>query len=146
MRAFVFLSLFIFNFLQSGETGNEEKQTHFLSSPFPKKLSTQAYLDNSSMELYHGRLDKRPGAIAVRIRWYGDGKAIRFLFTFVLLFVYSSVKSPEKHKTHLSRIGERAKEARRPQPSGGETSELSKKEETRKFTHFSTFNALSLSF
>ena len=26
------------------------------------------YLDNSSMELYHGRLDKRPNAIAVRIR------------------------------------------------------------------------------
>lgn len=37
------------------------------------QLVNSAYLDNSSMELYHGRLDKRPGAIAVRIRWYGDG-------------------------------------------------------------------------
>jgi len=26
------------------------------------------YFDNSSMELYHGRLDKRPNAIALRIR------------------------------------------------------------------------------
>ena len=26
------------------------------------------------MELYHGRLDKKPGAIAVRMRWYGDGE------------------------------------------------------------------------
>ena len=26
------------------------------------------------MELYHGRLDKRPGAIAVRVRWYGEGQ------------------------------------------------------------------------
>jgi SPX domain protein involved in polyphosphate accumulation len=26
------------------------------------------YLDNSSLELYHGRLDKRPNAIALRIR------------------------------------------------------------------------------
>ena len=26
------------------------------------------YLDNSSMELYHGRLDKRPNALAIRIR------------------------------------------------------------------------------
>jgi len=26
------------------------------------------YLDNSSMELYHGRLDKKPNALAIRIR------------------------------------------------------------------------------
>lgn len=37
------------------------------------QLINSAYFDNSSMELYHGRLDKRPGAIAVRIRWYGEG-------------------------------------------------------------------------
>jgi hypothetical protein len=40
-----------------------------LSLPLPS-----SYLDNSSMELYHGRLDKRPGAIAVRVRWYGEGQ------------------------------------------------------------------------
>ena len=32
------------------------------------QLVNSVYLDNSSMELYHGRLDKRPNAIAVRIR------------------------------------------------------------------------------
>jgi SPX domain protein involved in polyphosphate accumulation len=25
------------------------------------------------LELYHGRLDKSPGAIALRLRWYGAG-------------------------------------------------------------------------
>lgn len=32
------------------------------------QLINSVYLDNSSMELYHGRLDKRPNAIALRIR------------------------------------------------------------------------------
>ena len=32
------------------------------------QLINSVYLDNSSMELYHGRLDKRPNAIATRIR------------------------------------------------------------------------------
>jgi SPX domain protein involved in polyphosphate accumulation/uncharacterized membrane protein YidH (DUF202 family) len=41
--------------------------------PGDAQLINSTYLDNSSMELYHGRLDKRPGAIAVRVRWYGDG-------------------------------------------------------------------------
>lgn len=36
------------------------------------QLVNSVYLDNSSMELYHGRLDKKPGAIALRIRWYGS--------------------------------------------------------------------------
>lgn len=36
------------------------------------QLINSVYLDNSSCELYHGRLDKRPGAIALRIRWYGN--------------------------------------------------------------------------
>jgi len=38
------------------------------------QLVNSVYFDNSSMELYHGRLDKRPNAIALRIRWYGDGE------------------------------------------------------------------------
>lgn len=36
------------------------------------QLVNSVYMDNSSMELYHGRLDKKPGAIALRIRWYGS--------------------------------------------------------------------------
>lgn len=37
------------------------------------QLVNSVYLDNKSMELYHGRLDKTPGAIALRMRWYGTG-------------------------------------------------------------------------
>jgi uncharacterized membrane protein YidH (DUF202 family) len=37
------------------------------------QLVNSVYLDNTSMELYHGRLDKTPGAIALRMRWYGTG-------------------------------------------------------------------------
>lgn len=33
------------------------------------QLINSVYLDNASSELYHGRLDKKPGAIALRIRW-----------------------------------------------------------------------------
>lgn len=32
------------------------------------------YYDNDQLELYHGRLDKTPGAIALRLRWYGTGE------------------------------------------------------------------------
>lgn len=35
------------------------------------QLVNSVYLDNRAMELYHGRLDKTPGAIALRMRWYG---------------------------------------------------------------------------
>ena len=34
------------------------------------QLTNSVYFDNSQMELYHGRLDKTPRAIAVRFRWY----------------------------------------------------------------------------
>ena len=37
------------------------------------QLVNSVYLDNYSMELYHGRLDKTPGAQALRMRWYGTG-------------------------------------------------------------------------
>lgn len=36
------------------------------------QLTTSIYLDNYAMELYKGRLDKTPGAIALRLRWYGN--------------------------------------------------------------------------
>ncbi|KAH9251967.1 hypothetical protein BASA81_010171 [Batrachochytrium salamandrivorans] len=34
------------------------------------QLTNSVYFDNESLELYHGRLDKTPGAIAIRFRWY----------------------------------------------------------------------------
>lgn len=37
------------------------------------QLVNSVYLDNATLELYKGRLDKTPGAIAVRFRWYGSG-------------------------------------------------------------------------
>mmetsp|Transcript_20195 Transcript_20195/g.42079 ORF Transcript_20195/g.42079 Transcript_20195/m.42079 type:complete len:726 (-) Transcript_20195:42-2219(-) len=49
-------------FLQKTASGETDSQ-----------LTNSVYLDNSSLELYHGRLDKTPGAIAVRLRWYGNG-------------------------------------------------------------------------
>ena len=49
-------------FLQSTMHGETDSQ-----------LVNSTYLDNSAMELYHGRLDKTPGAIALRMRWYGTG-------------------------------------------------------------------------
>lgn len=38
------------------------------------QLVNSVYFDNDSLELYHGRLDKKPGAIALRVRWYGPGE------------------------------------------------------------------------
>ena len=49
-------------FLQNTMAGESDSQ-----------LVNSVYLDNSAMELYHGRLDKTPGAIALRFRWYGTG-------------------------------------------------------------------------
>jgi SPX domain protein involved in polyphosphate accumulation len=36
------------------------------------QFTNSVYLDNDQLELYHGRLDKTPGAIALRLRWYGS--------------------------------------------------------------------------
>ena len=49
-------------FLQ--KTSTQESDSQFTNS---------VYLDNDQLELYHGRLDKSPGAIALRLRWYGNG-------------------------------------------------------------------------
>jgi SPX domain protein involved in polyphosphate accumulation len=43
------------------------------------QLINSVYLDNASAELYHGRLDKKPGALALRIRWYGNTHPIVFV-------------------------------------------------------------------
>lgn len=37
------------------------------------QLINSVYFDNENLELYHGRLDKKPNAIAVRIRWVWQG-------------------------------------------------------------------------
>lgn len=50
-------------FLQNTSTGESDSQ-----------FTNSVYLDNSPLELYHGRLDKTPGAIALRLRWYGTGQ------------------------------------------------------------------------
>jgi len=36
------------------------------------QLVNSIYLDNAQLELYHGRLDKTPGAIALRLRWFNS--------------------------------------------------------------------------
>ena len=38
------------------------------------QLVNSVYFDNESLELYHGRLDKKPGALAIRVRWYGPNE------------------------------------------------------------------------
>uniref|UniRef100_A0A7S2LN41 SPX domain-containing protein n=1 Tax=Leptocylindrus danicus TaxID=163516 RepID=A0A7S2LN41_9STRA len=48
-------------FLQKTSTGETDSQ-----------LTNSVYLDNDSLELYHGRLNKTEGAIAIRLRWYGN--------------------------------------------------------------------------
>ena len=44
-----------------------------MGSQSDSQLVNSVYLDNATLELYKGRLDKTPGAIAVRFRWYGSG-------------------------------------------------------------------------
>jgi len=34
------------------------------------QLTNSVYFDNEQLELYHARLEKSPGAIAIRLRWY----------------------------------------------------------------------------
>ena len=47
-------------FIQESEDGSNDAQ-----------LVNSIYLDNDALELYRGRLNKLPGAIAIRFRWYG---------------------------------------------------------------------------
>ncbi|GKZ00868.1 hypothetical protein MPSEU_001038500 [Mayamaea pseudoterrestris] len=49
-------------FLQKTSTGESDSQ-----------FTNSVYVDNDQLELYHGRLEKLPGAIALRLRWYGPG-------------------------------------------------------------------------
>lgn len=50
-------------FVQPGMQGGIDSQ-----------LVNSVYLDSSTLELYHGRLAKSPGAVALRLRWYGTGE------------------------------------------------------------------------
>ncbi len=43
------------------------------------QMVNSVYLDNAQLELYHGRLDKTPGAIALRLRWYGATPTVVFV-------------------------------------------------------------------
>lgn len=56
----IYIEYFLFTFciVQSEYTGDSQ-------------LVNSVYLDNSSLEIYHGRLDERPNALAVRITWQG---------------------------------------------------------------------------
>ena len=47
------------------------------SSVTDSQLVNTVYLDSPSLELYHGRLSKTPGAVALRLRWYGAGEPRR---------------------------------------------------------------------
>lgn len=54
---------------------------HPRTAPVPQEnysgdaqLVNSVYFDNDSLELYHGRLDKKPGAIALRVRWVAKGR------------------------------------------------------------------------
>jgi SPX domain protein involved in polyphosphate accumulation len=44
------------------------------------QLTNSAYFDNAHLELYHGRLEKSPGAIALRLRWYEDAEPQKAVF------------------------------------------------------------------
>lgn len=44
------------------------------------QLTNSAYMDNTQLELYHGRLEKSPGAIALRLRWYEDAEPVKAVF------------------------------------------------------------------
>lgn len=53
------------------------------SEPYSQKLDfaiSSVYLDNSSLELYLGRLEKTEGAEAIRIRWYGKSHDPEYVF------------------------------------------------------------------
>ena len=42
------------------------------------QLVNSVYFDNRQMQLYHGRMDKTPGAIALRLRWSADRRSLYF--------------------------------------------------------------------
>jgi SPX domain protein involved in polyphosphate accumulation len=97
-------------FLQKTSTGESDSQ-----------FTNSVYLDNDQLELYHGRLDKTPGAIALRLRWYGPedptivfverkthnekwagGVSVKERFTVGLLFSYLLTIFPSSSHIYYS--------------------------------------------
>ena len=58
------------------------------------QLVNSAYLDNDSMELYHGRLDKKPNAIALRLRWCADLTSARVMQSQTAVHTCCTVITP----------------------------------------------------
>ena len=56
-------------FLQDTMEGDSDSQ-----------MTTSIYVDNFALELYRGRLEKSPGAIALRFRWYGPDEPNQIVF------------------------------------------------------------------
>jgi hypothetical protein len=56
-------------FLQDTMEGDSDSQ-----------MTTSIYVDNFALELYRGRLEKSPGAIALRFRWYGPDEPKNTVF------------------------------------------------------------------
>lgn len=47
-----------------------------MDSETDAQLTTSIYVDNYAMELYKGRLEKSPSAIALRFRWYDQKQSL----------------------------------------------------------------------
>uniref|UniRef100_A0A7S3JV42 SPX domain-containing protein n=1 Tax=Aureoumbra lagunensis TaxID=44058 RepID=A0A7S3JV42_9STRA len=60
-------------FLQPATIATEEI-SHTKAKSKDSQLVNSVYLDSSTLELYHARLAKSPGAVALRLRWYGSGE------------------------------------------------------------------------
>ena len=81
--------LFLISLLSSNYLFIFELKMTYESEIIFRNLFSKVYLDNLSMELYNGRLDKTPGAIALRHRWYGTGTPELGTFTTVKIRLLS---------------------------------------------------------
>ena len=83
----MYTHIYLKNIYRKGRKGHNSDP---LLSPLPlsyivagetdSQLVNSTYLDNHAMELYQGRLEKSPGAIALRMRWYGTGKIYDYYY------------------------------------------------------------------
>lgn len=51
--------------------GQQSNPTTLLEGTRLDFAISSVYLDNDRLDLYHGRLERREGALAIRLRWYG---------------------------------------------------------------------------
>lgn len=61
-------------FLQPGMTSSSAGSGFKSHAEKDSQLVNSVYLDSSTLELYHCRLAKSHGAVALRLRWYGTGE------------------------------------------------------------------------